>query len=169
MSKTGRAALAFGAAAVTLPALAWLDGTVMRDAQRYASANFDFGPAAVVSALVSMAVAGTVLLLAQLAWRSRSSLVGLAYVLVGAFLTFFTWVLFTLAAGRNGAPPALPEPIATAVSWLYVASVGPLNAVIIVGGGMLLIGITVLARSLRDRSRADTSPSPGPVEGILRP
>jgi hypothetical protein len=161
--------LALGAAAVALPVLAWLDGTVMRSVQRYASANFDIGPAAVVSALVSLAVAGTVLLLALLAWRSRSSVVGLAYVVVGTFFTFITWVLFTLAAGRNGAPPALPEPIATAISRLYVDSVGPLNAVIIVGAGMLLIGIAVIARAFRDRSRAQTSQAPGPAEGFLRP
>ena len=102
-------------------------------------------------------ISGAVLLLALLAWRSRSVVVGVGYALVGMFFAFLMWVWTTPAGTHNDAPPVLPEPIVAAVSWVVRESVGPLNAVGIIGGGMLIAGVAVIARSFRERTGSSIS------------
>jgi hypothetical protein len=46
----------------------------------------------------------------------------------------------------------LPDPLASAVGDIYVATVGPLNAVVIVGAGMASAGAAVITRSFRERT-----------------
>lgn len=151
MPRSARTATPLLAAGAVLWVSAWLDHTWLAEVQRQAGASFD--PTAVVwtLGLGSLAVAGAVLLLAILAWRSRSVLVATAYAVSGAFFTFLPTILWQFGASRNGAAPVLPEPVAVVVNQVYVASTGPLNAVETVGAGMLIVGVAGLARSLRGR------------------
>lgn len=92
------------------------------------------------------------LLLGVLAWRSRSALLGGIYAVAGALFAFLPVFVWRFAAQINDAPPVLPAPIASAVDEIYFRSTGPLNAVGIIGGGMLLVGLLVMGRSIRGRS-----------------
>ncbi len=80
MSKEGRTLVALAAAAIVLAVVTWFDNTVLPDAeQRWRTS----GPAGVdslttIKALESLLIAGSVLLLGVLAWRSASLVVGLA-------------------------------------------------------------------------------------------
>ena len=152
MSKAGRTALALVAAAVVLIVMAWFDATVVRDAIRRGSANFDSSQSTLTESLGMILIAGAVLLLASLAWRSRSVVVGVVYALVGTFFAFLLWVWTNPAGTHNDVPPVLPDPLVAAVSNIVMAGVGPLNAVGIVGGGMLIAGVAVITWSLRERT-----------------
>ena len=151
MSKAGRAAVAILVAAGVLWLAGWLDGTVMRDIGRQAAASFDNTGLELAYSLGAVAVAGSVLLLGVLAWRSHSALVGAAYILVGAFFAFMPVIVFPFAAQINGAPPLLPGPIADAVGQIYFSSYGPLNAIATVGAGMFVVGLLAVGRSIRAR------------------
>jgi len=151
MSKAGRAAVAVLAAAAVLWLAGWLDGTVMRDVQRQEAATFDPTGFVLAYSLGSLAVAGGVLLLAVLAWRSRSALVGAVYLVVGGFFAFMLVINWWFAAWINNSPPVLPGPVADAVSQIYLWSYGPLNAIATVGAGMFVVGLLVVGRALRAR------------------
>lgn len=152
MSKSGRAAIAILVAGAVLFLAGWLDGSVMRDIQRHASATFDLNGLSLALSLGSLGVAGCVLLLGALAWRSHSALVGAAYALGGAFIAFLPVILWRFATQVNDTPPLLPKPIAQAVSQIYSWSAGPLNAFGTIGAGMLLVGLLVVGRSFQSRS-----------------
>ena len=151
MSKPIRATIAIVAAGAALLFAAWFDSTVMLDIQAQGRAMFDSTGFALALSLGSLAVAGAVLLLAVLAWRSQSALVGTVFAVVGAFFAFLPAILWQFAAEHNDVPAVLPQPIAQAVTDIYIRSTGPLNAVVIIGAGMLLAGLTVLVRAYRDR------------------
>ena len=142
----------------------------MRDIRQQEAATFDPTGLSLAYALGSVAVASGVLVLAVLAWRSRSALVGVAYLIVGGFFGFMPVINWWGAAQINGAPPVLPGPIADAVSQIYFWSNGPLNAIAMVGAGMflagLLVGLLVVGRSIRARMvrRRATEPRTG-IEG----
>jgi hypothetical protein len=152
MSNSGRAAIAILVAGAILVLAGWLDGNVIRDIRRQASATFDPNGLALALSLGSLAVAGAVLLLGVLAWRSHSALVGAAYAIVGAFFAVLPVILWRVASHINGTPPLLPQPIAQAVSQIYDWSEGPLNAVGTIGAGMLLVGLLVIGRSFQGHS-----------------
>jgi hypothetical protein len=152
MSKTGRTLLALVGAAVVLVVMAWFDSTVMNDQARHASAGFDPTVMTTALALGSLLVAGAVLLVATLAWWAGSAIVSLAYVIVGGFFVLLPWILWTLAVQVNDVPPVLPEPLAVAVSDLYLSTHGPLNAVGTVGAGMVIAAIATTVRWWRGRS-----------------
>ncbi len=73
------------AAAIALVVMAWFDTTVVRDTIQRGSAIFDSSPSAFVMSLGMIMISGAVLLLASLAWRSGSVVVGVGYALVGMF------------------------------------------------------------------------------------
>ena len=152
MSGSRRAAIPIVVAGAVLLLAGWLDGSVVRDIQAQAGAAFDPSGIVLAMSLGSLAVAGSVLLLGALAWRSRSALVGAAYALVGAFFAFQPVIVWRFAAQINDTPPVLPEPIAQAISQIYFWSDGPLDAVGTIGAGMMVAGIAVLGRAFRDRS-----------------
>jgi hypothetical protein len=154
MSKAVRITVALGAAAGALVLATWFDRTVMEDAQRQAAATFDMAGAMWLWTLGLFMVAGAVLLLGVLAWRARSAVVGILYLLVGGFFAALPW-LWTLTASTNDAPPALPEPFAGFVGNAFVTTTGPLNAVGTIGAGMAIAGIAALAGSWRERSAAE--------------
>ena len=58
-------------------------------------------------------------------------------------------IAWRFAAQINDAPPVLPGPIADAVSQIYFWSAGPLNAIATIGGGMFVVGLLVVGRSIR--------------------
>ena len=151
MSKAGRAAVAILVAAGVLWLAGWLDGTVMRDIGRQAAASFDNTGLELAYSLGAVAVAGSVLLLGVLAWRSQSALVGAAYLVVGGYFAFMPVINWWGAAQINGAPPLLPGPIADAMGQIYFSSYGPLNAIATAGAGMFVVGILVVGRALRAR------------------
>jgi hypothetical protein len=165
MSKAGRAAVAVLAAAAVLWLAGWLDGTVMRDVQRQEAATFDPTGLSFAYALGAVAVAGAVLLLAVLAWRSRSAFIGVAYILVGGFFAFMLVILWKFAAEINGAPPLLPGPVADAVGQICQWSYGPLNAVATVGAGMFVVGLLVVGRALRARMVGQAAEPMTSIEG----
>jgi hypothetical protein len=144
-------ALALIAAPLVLAALAWFDTAVLAEAIKRGSATFDMGGAIGVMTAGFFVVAGGVLLLALLAWRSRSALVGVLYAIVGAYFAGQMWIMVTFGATRNEVPPILPEAIVSALGQVQAATVGSLNAVGIVGAGMAIAGIAVLARTLARR------------------
>ena len=127
MSKVGSAALALVAAALVLVVMAWFDTTVVRDAVSRRPQTFDMSPYALVAALGMILIAGAVLLLALLAWRTRSVAVGVVYALVGAYFAFQEWIWMNLAGQVNGAPPVLPYPLDRAVNHIFSATVGNLE------------------------------------------
>jgi hypothetical protein len=165
MSKAGRAAQAILVAAGVLWLAGWLDGSVMRDIAQQEAATFDPTGLSLAYSLGSLAVVGGALLLGLLAWRSHSTLVGAAYVLVGAFLVFLPVIVWRFATQINEVRPVLPGPIADAVGQIYFSSYGPLNAIATVGAGMFVVGLLVVGRSIRARM-ADRKA--GPVTGIER-
>jgi hypothetical protein len=125
-----------------------------RDTRRTTACRgkFDYvGPLATIS-LGSIVVAGSVLLLGVLAWRSNSVGVGVIYVLVGSFFVFLPAIVTGFATQADDSPALLPGPIADAVGRIFLWSTGPLNAVGIVGAGMLIAGLVVAARSLSGRA-----------------
>ena len=155
MSKGLRAVTALIAAAACLALLAWLDGTVLADAVRNANASFT-GPTSFTTlwSLVSLAVAGSILLLAVLAWRTQSVVVGMIYLIVGAFFAFLPDITWRFATAINGAPPVLPDPVTRAVSALYEQGIGPVSGIVLLGAGMVLIGVVLIAAPLVGRVRS---------------
>ena len=151
MPKAGRAVIAVAVAMAVLFLAGWFDSRFIRDIQRQGAATFDLTGLALALSLGSLAVVSAALLLGVLAWRSHSTLVGAAYALVGAFLVFLPVLVWRFAAQINDAPPVLPGPIADAVSQIYFWSAGPLNAIATIGGGMFVVGLLVVGRSLRAR------------------
>ena len=154
MSNAWRAAVALGAALVALVVLAWFDNDVMTEAQQRAAATFSSSDWLLPSAVGTLVATGAVLLLGVLAWRSRSTWVGVIYAVVGGFIVLLPWIVWSFAAYVNDVPPVLPEPIGGAVSTLWGETFGPLNAVTIVGAGMTVTGVGLIVRRWRDRAVA---------------
>lgn len=160
MSKTSRTLAALAAAAIVLVVAGWFDSTVARHAEQQANAAGDVYGFATMEVLGSLLVAGSVLLLGVLAWRSASAVVGLAYVVVGGFLVALPWFFWNFALRTS--PPVLPEALALALRNLFYFTVGgsdnmyflnggPLNAVGTISAAMLIGGVAALARSWRGR------------------
>jgi hypothetical protein len=153
------------AAAVLLITAGWLDGTVLRGLQHDVGKTFEIEPALFAGALGHLGVAAGVLMLAVLAWHSRSVVVGIAYLLVGAFAAFLAPINWHLAAHLNDAPPVLPEPASRLVSMLFIWQEGPLGAVATIGAGMLLIGLAVIGRSFFGRTMPSAAGSQAGFNG----
>jgi hypothetical protein len=153
MARAGRAASALVAAAVVLTFMAWFDTTAIRDAAQQAAQDFDSRPYAIVASIGTLMTGGSVLLLAVLAWRSRSVPVGVIYALVGGYFVFQAPIWMNLAsASSDGSQAPLPGPLINVVNSLAMASVGQLNAVGVIGAGMLVAGVAVIASRLRERT-----------------
>jgi hypothetical protein len=151
MSKAGRAAITILVAAGVLFLAGWLDGSVMRDIRQQESATFDATGLVLALSLGSLVVVSAVLLLGFLARRSRSALVGTAYVLFGAIFAFLQVIVWGFTAQNGNTPPVLRGPIVDALHQIYFWSAGPLNAVGTIGAGMFVVGLLVVGRSLRAR------------------
>ncbi len=150
MSKTSRTLVALAAAAIALVIAAWFDNVVMGDVRERARTS-DPSPIFTMTVLGSLLVAGSVLMLGVLAWRSASVVVGLVYVVVGAFFAALPWLWWNLA---RMTVDVLPEALAVAIRELGSSTGGPLNAVGTIGAAMLIAGIATLARWWRVRAVA---------------
>ena len=136
-------------------ALTWYDTAVMVEAQRRQQQAVDARELALAWSGGAFAIAAGILVVASLAWWSRSVVVGLVDVLVGGFFAFLPVITFNFAATINGAPPVLPAQAATFVGDVFRATGGPLGAVIPLGAGMLIAGVAVIARQVRARRLGD--------------
>ena len=150
MSRPVRAVMAILVAGAVLWLAGWLDGHVLHDMQRQIGVTFDVPGLALALSLGTLAAAGSVLLLAIIAWHTRFVVVGATYAVVGAFCAFLPWIEWQFV-------PALPRPVADAVNQVFIWSDGPLGAVHTIGAGMLVVGLAVVGRSFRGRS---TRPMP---------
>ncbi|MFI5043138.1 MAG: hypothetical protein ACHQNA_15040 [Acidimicrobiales bacterium] len=151
--RTIRTVVALIGGAVVLVAAAWLDTTVLLGIQHREAASFDATELAVAFPMARLASVGAIFALAILGWWSRSLLVGLVYVVVGAFFGFLMTLVWLFASSVNGAPPALPMPIADFLGQAYLQTEsGPLTAVAIIGAGMLLVGLATVGLAFRSRA-----------------
>jgi hypothetical protein len=159
--------VALAAAAIVLVIVAWFDNTIMVDVQQQARTS-GLSSLAMMTLLEGLLVAGSVLLLGALAWRSASVVAGLAYVVVGGFFVAQLWIWWNLAAGGND---VLPEAVALALRNLFYWSTGgSLNDVATIGAGMLIAGLAALARWWRGRAIAAGSPEVvGPAARLTLP
>jgi hypothetical protein len=155
MSRATYSAIGAGGALLAIVVFAWVDTIVIRDARRLAASTLEPTQANGLTALSSVALAATILGLAVAAWRSRSAFVGGLYAMVGAILAFLPVIFLTLAVERDGAPPVLPGALAGLLSDLAFFTLGPMNAVGLLGAAMLVIGLAALVRSAREPQLAD--------------
>ena len=144
-----------GALGVLLAA-AWLDSWLLPGAQRRAAATFDVGEVYPLFTMGTIAVGGACLLVGWLGSRA-APLVGASYAIVGGFLAGLQWWLFGFGASGDGERPLIPEPVTRAMTDLLFLTNGPLGAVAVIGGAMLVTGVVSLVRWLRAR-RAVASP-----------
>jgi hypothetical protein len=151
MARTNDVSAVVGAAAI-LVAAAWLDPSVVADAQREGARTFQAAGSMSLTALATIAVAGGCLAVGRLASKV-APLVGLVYAVVGGYFALAPWLIVTLAAERDGAPPILPDPIPSAMTDIYTRTVGPIGAVTILGGAMLIVGLVAMVRPLVGRGR----------------
>jgi len=166
MPKAGRAVIAVAVAMAVLFLAGWFDSRFIRDIQRQGAATFDPTGPSLARSVGSVVVVSALLLLAFLAWRSRSALVGAAYVLVGGFFAFLPVIMWGFAAQNGNTPPALPGLIVDILGQIYFWTAGPLNAVGMIGAGMFVVGLLVVGGSLQARmvGRRATEPMTG-IEG----
>ena len=136
----------------------WFDAGVLVDAQRQAGYTFDPAPLMDLMVVAHVLTAAGAVALALVAWRSRSVLVGVGYVLVGGFLVCLPAIVWAFAVGVNGAAPLAPAPIATTMfQWFTVLATGVTGAVFTIAGGMLLSGLAVIWSVLQDRRSAESA------------
>jgi hypothetical protein len=164
MTRYGRTVVALVVAGVVLAGMAWFDGIVVGQAGRDAAATFDPTGASAMTGLGSLVAAGGILAVVLAGWRSQSILVGVAYVLLGMFRVFLSWITWTFAAQVNDKPPILPDPFPGLLADLYRESHGPLNAVGMLAAVMAVTGIAIIVRELRHRP-ARPIPAAAPVAG----
>jgi hypothetical protein len=107
------------AAAVLLVAH-WFDAGVLVDAQRQAGHTYDPAPLMDLMVVAHVLTAAGAVALALVAWRSRSVLVGVGYVLVGGFLVCLPAIVWAFAVSVNGAAPLAPAPIAKTLNQWFI-------------------------------------------------
>lgn len=142
------------AAPVVLVTAAWYDTTIMERAQREGAATFEMLTPVSAAAVGSLLIAGGVLLLALLVWRSGSPIAAAVYALVGAFFAFLVAIAVVVGPGKNDAPALLPREVANTLLRIWIRTTGDLGAVTTIGAGMLLAGIATLIAWARRRRRA---------------
>jgi len=81
----------------------WFDAGVLADAQHQAARTYDAGPLLDLTGIAHVLTAAGAVALALVAWRSRSLLVGVGYVVVGGFVVFLPAIVWAFAVSVNGA------------------------------------------------------------------
>jgi hypothetical protein len=156
--RIGRPIIGLVAAVAILLFAAWFDWHVLFSIERQQATTFDIRPFAWAAPFGYLVAAAGVLALAVLAWWSRSLLVAVVYVLVGAFFAFLYTLEWIFSATHNSAPPIFPHPIAdfisnVAINWLGL-DFAPTHAVSVIGAGMFLAGLGALGRAIRQRAQS---------------
>jgi hypothetical protein len=132
MDRITRIGLAIVAAAAILALVGWLDGTVLVHAQRVEGTTFEPGPLLWWHSVAYLVTAAGVLGVGLAGWWARSLAIGIVYLVGGAFFALLDIITWQLAASVNGAPPVLPQPVATAIGRLYSWQQGPIGSMRIV-------------------------------------
>jgi hypothetical protein len=139
MSSRTRGIVAVVVAAVVFFALAWVDAAVLARGRDQALATFSMGSYLWVAALGTLAVAGSAILFAGLAWWSRSFVASVVFLLAGAAEMLVQPLVFTFAGdwllGLN-----------IALSWWIINTDGPLNAALFLGAALIVAGLIGLYR-----------------------
>ena len=147
--------------ALVLLVAAWFDNVLMAAVRQTEGTTFDITQTAAALPVGYVLIAAGTLAILVLARRADSRLVDVAYVVAGGFLTFLFTLVWTLAATINGAPPVLPDPIASFIDEAFTtAETGPLNAVAIIGAAMLVVGLADLGLALRRRPTPEARVAP---------
>lgn len=157
MSSMSRSVGGIALGVILLLGLTWFDADPLWYAQRQAGTNFDNAGYSLLWALGALAMSGSVLLIGALAWRSRSILLGVVYVIVGA-LFVVTPVLVLNSV-------VMPDWLAEGFPGLLSTS-SPLRAGTTVGAGMFVAGLVALWTWARDRRAARTSGTASAPAGL---
>ena len=159
-------------AAIVLVVAAWYDTDPDGSGHADQGSTFDVTQTKFALPVGYLIVATGVLIVALVTRRADSRLVDVVYVAVGGFLTLLFTLVWTLAATINGAPPVLPDPLASLMDQAYTtAETGTLNAVAIIGAAMLVVGLADLGIALpaqdhpqkRESRRAQSAPGSMPA------
>ena len=148
-------------AAIVLLVAGWFDTVLMAAVRRTEGATFDITQTAAALPVGYVLIAAGMLAIVVLGRRADSRLVDVVYAVAGGFLTLLFTLVWTLAATINGAPPVLPDPLASFIGQAYTtAETGPLNAVAIIGAAMLVVGLADLGLALRRRPAPEARVAP---------
>ncbi len=137
---------------VALWVAAWFDGNVVNDAATQAGHNYDFTPAYLATSISYLVAMAGGLAVAATAWWIRERIVGLVYLVIGAFVLFDGFLVVKFATIGNGTTAtAAPEPIARFLTQVMLSTTGRSNAALVVAAAMLLAGLGSLVLAGRDR------------------
>jgi hypothetical protein len=162
--RMARTVVALGGGAATIAIAGWLDREVIAGVQRNSAAASDVTLAAVAFSLGYLMIAAGVLLIVVLARRATYPVVGVLYVLGGAFLTFLFPVTWFLTA-KGSSPALLTGPLADFLVTVWMKTEqSPLNAAAILGADMLLVGLVTIGSSIRERGRSSRAVAVGRLE-----
>jgi len=155
-------------AAIVLVVAGWYDTVLLHSVLVTGGNTFDVTQTAFALPAGYLIVAAGAFSVALLARWADSRLVDIGYVLVGAFFAFLFTLVWTVGVSKNGAPPVLPDPIASFLSQSFTATEsGTLNTVALIGTAMLLVGIADLGLALRRQptreARVADAPGSPPV------
>lgn len=132
-------------------AAAWFDTVVMGNAAMY---SVGFGDDSRISGVLTIgyvALASACLLVGWLGSRA-SSVVASLYAPVGGFLALLPWLYITLSPRTDDAAPPRGQ-IVQVIDDLWLRTHGPLDAVGVIGGAMLVAGLVAIVRTSRARRR----------------
>jgi hypothetical protein len=150
-------------AALVLVVAWWFDTDLLAAVLRTGGNTFDVTQTAFALPAGYLTVAAGVFSVALLARWADSRLVDVGYALVGAFFAFLFTLVWTVAVSKNGAPPVLPDPLASFLGQTLTATeTGTLNAVALIGAAMLVVGIADLGLALRRRPTREAMVAPAP-------
>jgi hypothetical protein len=149
-----RALLATLVALLALLIAYWFDSGVLADAQKRAGYTFDLGWFMELTGIARIVTAAGVVAIALTCWRSRSLVVGIGYVVVGGFLVFLPALTWTIGVSVNGAPPLMPQPIASTLGqWYSTLATGVTGAFYTLAAAMFLSGLVVVGTVLPTKRR----------------
>ena len=158
MDRFARPLIAALAAVPVLLVAHWFDASVLADAERQGASNFDLGPFFYLTPVAHVLTATGVVGLVLVAWWSRSLVLGVAYAVAGGVLVALPALFEAFATGGSDSPTGAPGPIASTLSnWFIATGDGLTGAVFTVSAAMLLAGIAVIARVLRQRRLSVTA------------
>ena len=152
--RTKRFTAGLAGAAAILVFASWFDTVVIVAAETEATQGFDATGFGVAYGVGGVVVAGLVMAIAGIGWRCRSVRLGIVYAVVGALLAFLLYIAIELP--RSSLDLELTSVLSTLESWTG----GPLHAVSIIGGAMLIVGIAqIVAGIVRRPTRVPTPES----------
>lgn len=125
----------------------WFDSVFLADIRRNAQADFDSASYSLSFVVGAIGLAASVMVLAALAWWSRSSMVGIGYLLAGTPLLLAPVLFLNIGS-------ALPVGLMNGLADLSLATSGPMSAGIVLGAASVLAGIVAVSRSRTDAAPA---------------